>query len=406
MLKLRPYQIDLAKQILQRLEKYNLCYLSAEVRTGKTLTALEAAKLFGADSVCFVTKKSAISSIESDYKKAGYKYNLEVINYESVHKVKGNFNLVILDEAHVISSFAKPAKRTKLIKKMFSKIPILYLSGTPAIESGSQWYHQFWVSDYSPFKEYKNFYKWAKDYVTITEKNFGYGRPVKDYSDADRDKIFEKIKHILITFTQEKAGFQTSINEKFLYFDMKPITMKLAKKLINDRVVEGKTDVILADTPVKLQNKIHQIYNGTCIGETGDVILLDDSKAKFIKQKFQDNKLAIFYQFKGELKLLQSVFKDKLTTDLPEFNSSDKNIAIQQSSTEGLNLSKADYIVYYNFGFSGKNYTQSRDRLTTMQRKNNDVYFIFERGGISEKIYKAISQKMSYNIQLFKRDYL
>lgn len=405
-MKLRDYQNTNAIKIKQLLFKYKSAYFAAEVRTGKTLTALEAAYLYGAENVLFLTKKKAISSIESDYKKMGYSYNLCVINYESMHKINFNPDLIIVDEAHTISAYPKPAKRTKYIKMRFSHLPMIYLTGTPAIESGSQWYHQFYISDYSPFKDYTNFYKWAKDYVTVTEKNFGYGRPSKDYSDADRKKINDKIKHLLITFTQKEAGFKTIINENVIYCDIKESTHKTAKRLIKDRVVEGKTDIILADTAVKLQSKVHQIYNGTCIGESGNVIFLDDSKAEFIKERFKGYKIALFYYFKGELSLLQKTFLDSLTLDLEQFNSTDKNIAIQQSGSEGLNLSKADYLIFYNFGFSGKNYTQARDRLTTMQRKNNDIYFIFEKGGISDKIYKRVRVKQDFNLKEFKKEYL
>jgi hypothetical protein len=70
-----------------------------------------------------------------------------------------------------------------------------------------------------------------------------------------------------------------------------------------------------------------------------------------------------------------------------------------------MNLSKADFLIYYNFGFSGKNYIQSRDRLTTMSRKSNEVFFIFESAGISEKIYKRIINKKQYNIKQFNQDF-
>jgi hypothetical protein len=55
--------------------------------------------------------------------------------------------------------------------------------------------------------------------------------------------------------------------------------------------------------------------------------------------------------------MLKSVLKDKLTTDLDEFNNSDKWIALQyQSGKEGLSLSKADYLVALNIDFSSSTY--------------------------------------------------
>ena len=103
--------------------------------------------------------------------------------------------------------------------------------------------------------------------------------------------------------------------------------------------------------------------------------------------------------------MLENFFGDNITSDLDEFNTTDKNFAIQQSSSERMNLSKADCLVFLNWGFSGKNWVQARDRMTVRSRLTNDIYLLFEKDGISEKIYKAVNQKKSYNIRSFKNDY-
>ena len=82
---LTDYQIQGAKDGLEILKKYNIVYLAWEVRTRKTATVLTIAKDF--QNVLFVTKLKAISSIVSDFQKLRYTYNLETINYESIHKV-------------------------------------------------------------------------------------------------------------------------------------------------------------------------------------------------------------------------------------------------------------------------------------------------------------------------------
>ena len=183
MMELRPYQIDLANQIADKVNKVKICYLAAEVRTGKTLSTLESCKILGVNSVLFLTKKKAISSIEKDYNAMNYSFNLTVTNYESIHKVEGNFDLIVLDENHVNGAYPKPSNRTKLIRSKYGNLRMIMLSGSPAVESGSQWYHQFWVSNYSPFKEI-NFYKWAANFVNVVNINYGNGYPSNDYSRA------------------------------------------------------------------------------------------------------------------------------------------------------------------------------------------------------------------------------
>jgi len=135
-----------------------------EVRTGKTLTSLETAKLYGAKRVLFLTKKKAISSILKDYNDFGYQFELTVINDESMHKLEDtNYDLVIHDEHHRFGAFPKPGLATKTYKQMFGSKPMIFLSGTMTPESYTQVYHQFWVSHHSPFKHYVNFYRWADD---------------------------------------------------------------------------------------------------------------------------------------------------------------------------------------------------------------------------------------------------
>ena len=141
--------------------------------------------------------------------------------------------------------------------------------------------------------------------------------------------------------------------------------------------------------------------------ESGDAMVLDKSKAEFIKGHFAGKKLGIFYKFKAELKAMKDVFGDSLTTDLEEFNSTDKSIALQiVSGREGLSLRNADCIVYYNIDFSATSYWQSRDRMTTKDRTHNDVYWVFSKGGIEDKIYKAVTKKKDYTLSHFRRDLL
>ena len=126
----------------------------------------------------------------------------------------------------------------------------------------------------------------------------------------------------------------------------------------------------------------------------------------YIKENFKGKKLGIFYKFKAELEALNQVFKDKLTTDLEEFNTTSKHIALQiVSGREGISLKEADYIVYYNIDFSAVSYWQSRDRLTTMQRKSNEIFWLFSKGGIEHKIYDKVKLKKNYTSAVFKKDY-
>lgn len=406
-MELRDYQINIANKAVDILKVNKIVYIAAEVRCGKTLMSLETAKLYGAKRVLFLTKKKAVSSILNDYRNFGYQFDLVVTNDESMHKLEDtNYDLVIHDEHHRFGAFPKPGLATKTYKQMFADKPMIFLSGTMTPESFSQVYHQFWVSDYSPFKHYVNFYRWADDYVFKFQRKIN-GFMVNDYSKGDELKIMSAIFPYVITFTQQQAGFSTEIDEEILYVDMSDKTKMIVKKLEKDLVVEGKDEVILADTPVKLMQKLHQLWSGTVKFESGNSMVIDTTKAEFIKSRFLNNKIGIFYKFKEELNVLNQVFgSDNLTTNLDEFDSTDKNIALQiVSGREGISLKNAEYLVFYNIDFSATSYFQARDRMSGINRLANKIYWIFSKGGIEDKIYKTVKAKKKYTVNIFKKDY-
>lgn len=309
-----------------------------------------------------------------------------------------------MDEAHRFGSFPKPSKGAKDFKARFSNKPIMLLSGTPTPESYSQIYHQFWISNRTPFSQYTNFYKWANTFVNKKTKYLGAITCI-DYSEAKINLIEPIIKPYIITMTQTDAGFSSSVTEHVIKVKMEDKTYNLINKLIKDKVVQGRADVILADTAVKELSKVHQLYSGTVKFESGNSMVLDYSKANYIKDYFKGKKIGIFYKFKEEYVALKFVFRDLLTDSLEEFDSSDKIIALQiVSGREGISLKNAECLVYYNIDFSATSYWQSRDRLTTMNRLNNNVYWIFAEGGIEEKIYKTVLNKKDYTLNHYKHD--
>lgn len=405
-MKLRDYQIKLSDEGTEILKQKKMVVYAVEVRCGKTLIALQTAQNYGAKNVLFVTKIKAFSSIQWDYDQMEYDFKLTIINKESLHKINDTFDLVIYDEFHGFSAYPKPSVYQKLAKQKYSNLPMILLSGTPTPESHSQWYHSFQLSDNSPFKEYPNFYKWAKDFVDVKIKHLGYAQ-VNDYSDADIVHINRRIKYYVLTFTQAEAGFTSTVNEMVLEVEMQPITNQIIDRLKRDLVVKNSNNqVILADTGVKLMQKIHQLSSGTCKFEDGTSKIIDYSKANYIKENFSEYKIGIFYKFKEELNMLKEVLKDKLTTDLEEFNNSDKWIALQfLSGREGISLKQADYIVALNIDFSATTYFQFKDRMTTMERKENQIYWLFSKGGIEEKIYRTVLNKKDFTLNIFKKIY-
>jgi len=409
MIELRDYQLDIIARGTDIIKEHGFLYLAMEVRTGKTLTSLGICEHLNVDNVLFLTKKKAISSITSDFDMmCPANFVLFTINYESMHKLPDvKWDVIICDEAHSLGAFAKPNNRAKAVKSLIqkNKSKVILMSGTPTPESYSQMYHQVYGIPNNPFNEYKNFYRFAHDYVNVTQKKIN-ALLINDYSKGLKI-ILDKMTPYTIRFTQESAGFKVKTTEKVLEVDMKTYTYDMARRLQKDLVIEGKAEVILADTPVKLMMKLHQMFSGTVKFESGHSMVMDYSKAEFIKKHFKGQKIGIFYKFTAELAALKEIFGEELTTKLEEFNTTNKSIALQiVSGREGISLRQASALVYYNIDFSATSYWQSRDRMTTKERLFNDVYWIFAKGGIEKQIYKAVTKKKDYTINHFKNDFV
>lgn len=411
MTELRDYQENISDKASEILNKFHIVYLAMEVRTGKTLTALATAKKYKAKKVLFVTKKKAIEDIQSQADQMEADYFLYVTNYEQLHKVEPNWDVCIIDEAHSIGAFPTPSERAKNLKRICKGSAIILMSGTPTPESYSQIYHQFWISDYSPFSAYQNFYKWASEFVTIGRK-FIYNRAINDYKNANYNSIKPIIDLYMLSYTQEQAGFESFVDEEIVRIKMSDNIYILADYLKKNKIARNKDgEVILADAEVKLMNKLHQIFSGTVILEepVNNAKVLCTKKAEYIRDNFSDKKVAVFYKFRAEYAMLYNIFFDKITTDPVEFReSSDKIFASQiVSGREGINLSTADVLIFINIDFSAVSYWQSRARIQTKDReKESKIYYLFADNGIEDKIHKAVMNKKDYTLNHFKQDYL
>ena len=404
----RDYQLEIINKASRTIAEHKFVYLAMEVRTGKTLTALGIAEQQNCKRVLFLTKKKAIRSIEKDYEMLNPLYNLLVINYESIHKIPDvKWDMVIVDEAHSLGAFPKPNKRAKQVRDIIkvNRCLVCLMSGTPTPESYSQMYHQVFGIPTNPFKEHKTFYKFANQYVDKRQKKIN-SMYINDYT-RGYETIIDKMNPFTYRFSQSDAGFKVDTKEHILNVEMDEVTYYLCRKLKRNRVVEGDEEVILADTPVKLMMKLHQLYSGTIKFESGKGMVIDTSKAQFIYKKFAGKKIAIFYKFKQELKAIKEVFGDDICTELSLFKETNKSIALQiVSGREGISLKEADALVYYNIDFSATSYWQSRDRMTTIDRLESDVYWVFAKDGIENEIYKAVCKKKDYTVRHFKKDLL
>lgn len=419
---LYSHQRECANKGYKILKDYGIVYLAMQVRTGKTLTALSIAWMTSPKGVLFVTRNGAIRSIENDailMRDYLHKHNMPVgnyevliINYENLHNIPSDFkpSVVIIDEAHRIGSYPKPSKWAKQLKDLCKGRFVIILSGTPSPESYSQLFHQFWVSDgRSPWKRFGNFYQWAKDgYVNIVRKHYG-GLQFNDYSDANKVKVYNDIKNLLVTKTQKEAGITQNVEENIVLVPVPEEINVLMITLKKDRVVEHDGHMIVGDTGAKLMSKMHQLSGGTVIDENSNFVILSTFKADFIKDKFAGQHIAIFYKFQAEGLVLKQVFPK--WTDDPEVFHKDRGVTfIRQvvSGREGISLRSADALIMYAIDFSAVSYFQSIARIQDIRRdKPALLFWVFSESSMDfeNKVYKVVSSKKDYTLDYFRKDF-
>ena len=412
MIQLRPYQENASRRICSLLRHKNFCYLSGEVRTGKTLTVLHAAKQLRYQKILFITKKKAIASIQADARNLGL--HILVINYEQLNKYRfTQWELVIVDEAHSVGAYPKPSQRQKNINSLTYR-SIVLMSGTPSPESFSQLYHQYRLTRYV-WGRYRNFYEWAKaGYVNIEEKRVGTGQVINDYSHANKEAILKDITPYTVTMTQKEAGFQTQVEEGVKFVQMKPITYKIARDIIDygiSEFIDAEDSVkryqhtILADTGAKRLSKLRQIYSGTVITEEGVKLIFDKSKAEYIERNYKGSKTAIMYSFDAEGKMLREVFGDRATDNPEEFNNDPNAVFIGQvrASREGVNLSTAEHLIFYGIDYAALSYLQARERLSFLGRETPPrVHYVFAMNGIEPKVLQQVRRKKDFTVSHFR----
>lgn len=430
---LRSYQEEISTQGANIINNLGYLYLAMQMRTGKTITTFEICRKINAKSILFITTLNNIKNVENDFNNFGHPFDLKIINYQSLHKIDDSIkrDIVVIDESHKIGqippySTSREKSKSSTTGKTFvpprdfiknyvhkHNCKVIFLSGTPSPETYCMLYNQLRVHPNNIWKEYKTFYQWAKaGYVKV--KQVWRGRMyVNDYKEANEEKILSEFHKCVIGYTGDQAGIG-NVEDILLFVDMKQSTKDLIKKFIkNNGVVHSeKTNMaIIAENSAVFNSCLHQLWSGTIILtdlnediECKKGVIIDDSKAIYVKEYFKGRKIGIFYKFIQEYEMLKKVFGDELTKDINEFKNSNKNIAYQfVSGKEGVNLREADALVFFNMDYSATSYLQARERMNYIGREKNDVYFIFAKGGIEYEIYKiVVNTKKPFTSKHFK----
>lgn len=322
-----------------------------------------------------------------------------VINYELAFRRKELLQLadftLMLDESSLIQN--ENAKRSKFIMKLNCKNLIL-LSGTPCSGKYEKLWSQLNLLGYSISK--KAFYNMYVDYRY--EDNEGFPIMIIDgYKNVERLK--NKMRQYGCVFMKSDEVFDLP---QQTFIDLKVGTSKEYRTFRKDCICTVDNVELVGDTTLT-----KMLYERQLCGQYSQ----DKLNAFRDLLESTNDRLIVFYNFNDELERLKEITRE-YTQHISEVNGTFKDLTayerfddsvtfIQyQSGAMGLNLQKANKIVYYSPPLSSELYEQSKKRTHRIgQEKPCFYYKLLCRSSIEEKIYKTLEMRRDYTDKLFER---
>lgn len=393
---------------------------------GKTYTGGEKLIQLGANINLIICQKSKISDwidhFESNYpeyvvfnltnkndfiqfifcSQLGLDKIIGVINYELAFRrpdlaLLKDFTLM-LDESSLIQN--EQAKRSKFILKKLKPANVILLSGTPTGGKYERLYSQLKLLGWDISKT-----TYWNTYIDFHFEDMG-GFPVRfidGYKNVDRLK--RKMREYGCHFL--KTEDVLDLPEQ-IFTTVKVPVSKEYKKFRKDRVVEVDGTQLIGDNTLT-----KMLYERQLCGQY--------SKAKL--EAFKDlvesteDRLIVFYNFTAELDNFVKPINEEIKRHVSIVNGQYKDLTayeecgnsitfIQyQAGAMGLNLQKANKIIYYSPPLNSELYEQSKKRINRIGQNRTCYYYnLTVTGSIEEKIYKTLAMRKDYTEKLFEED--
>lgn len=417
-LTLLPHQTE----ILASTEKHSRVGYFLEMGTGKTFVSSEKAATFRND-ILIICPKSLIGMWKEHYEKYYPKYarfdltkpkeyaaffqcnkrKVGFINYDLTFRrvelsgLKGY--TLLLDESSMIKN--ETTKRTRFILNRLKPDNVILCSGTVCGGKYEYLWSQLRLLGWNIRK--KDF--WNR-YIRFNV-NMSQGFPITyvyGYKNVDELKRriydyggrFLKTEEVLTLPDQVFTTIKCAVTSEYKKFQKNSIVkIKDRGELVGDTVL----------TKLLYMRMLCGEYNPNKIEALRDII------------RSTDDRLIVFYNFSAELKLIKniSVLEDRPlsiingeTKNLEAYENKENSItAIQyQAGSMGLNLQKANKIVYFTPPLSSELYEQSKARTHRLGQQRTCFYYnLVCENSVEEKIYDTLALRLDYSNELFRGDY-
>lgn len=324
-----------------------------------------------------------------------------VINYELAFRRLDLLDLehftLMLDESSMITN--PTAKRTKFIHDLKPDNVIL-LSGTPTGGKYEKLWSQLKLLGWNISKDL--FYK---QYVIQEWIDDGSGFKIKvitGYKNVDRLKM--KLKQHGCIFMKTEEVFDLP-EQTFI-----PIMVRNTRQFrqfMKNSVIQLSDDIeLIGDTKLTKRMYARQLCGQYSTAKLEAFQSLVEST---------DDRLIVFYNFNEELykmkEIVESLEKpisivNGSIRDLEAYeNYSDSVTFVQyQAGAKGLNLQKANKIVYFTLPQSSEDYEQSKKRIHRIGQDNKCFYYLLMvKNSVEEDILETLKNRKDYDDELFKK---
>lgn len=344
-----------------------------------------------------LTNKKDLELFIDDYK--GGHHKIGVINYElafrrpELAKLKG-FTLM-LDESSLIQN--EQAKRSKFILNKLKPRNVILLSGTPTGGKYENLYSQLKLLGWDISKT-----TYWNTYIEHHFEDYG-GFPVRvvdGYKNVDRlkRKMREHGCHFL------KTEDVLDLPEQ-IFTTIKVPVSKEYRKFRKDSVVEVDGKQLVGDntlTKMLYERQLCCTYSKEKLEAFRDLVESTDDRL-IVFYNFT-SELVDFYTIAYELDRPLSVVNGQCKS-LTQYESSNNSITFiqYQAGAMGLNLQKANKIIYYSPPLSSELYEQSKKRINRIGQSRTCYYYnLTVTGSIEERIYNTLAMRKDFTEALFK----
>lgn len=320
-----------------------------------------------------------------------------IINYELAFRRKDLLNLrdftLMLDESSMIQN--ETVKRSKFVLKL-NPDNVILLSGTPTSGKYEKLWSQVQLLGWKISK--KLFWSQYVDTEWIEYGDCGFKREVViGYKNVDRLK--RKLAEHGAVFMKDDI-LKIPQND----IPIKISTTKEYRKFMRTSIVAVENTELVGDTTLT-----KRLYARQLCGQ------YNQAKLEAFKDLIQstEDRLIVFYNFNEELKKMLQLVEDRPvsivngdTKDQTAYREHDNSITFvqYQAGAKGLNLQKANKIVYFTLTQSCEDWMQSQKRIHRIgQEKSCLYYYLMCRNSVEEEILKALKSGRDYTDNLFEK---